>query len=1502
MKKRIVVLLFLAFACSLLFAGCGNLGNPDGGGDGSENPESAYMVSDAEWDAALSEEAFANFRLEISYHQQSGASTTEERLELYVMPVGNGVRSREVMYRIANGEQTVLSDIYYESDENGNRSYTVNTDEQGNTVSVTEGTDPARTGEILLPALSLHGHFDEFGYFANENTYKWVEVSLPEFMAEPIDEVRVSFIDGRVTAVSLYVEEVESSYEIVMNFTDYGETTVELPGTDTPEVPADTEEMWRKAFAEESFANVTILMQQNGPITDYYYEIEHNDDGKTSLTHEYSDIDGDVSEKYYETRNGTTWLYTQQDNGAWTTEEQASDSHGTFSSNFFIFAQMAELFDEFTDNGSGIYTAGELPLDMGGGVETMQNLRVVIQDGKLMSFTFEYDMGEDGTLQAQIEVSKYGETYFDMPIPDVPIDPPDNDMTEDEWKKALAEDTFSNVSMVYKSIDGETLGSMYVYHNTTGDGRISYIEMDSLAGPTRFYCEVIGDVTNFYVEKDGSWILSDGSMLDAYGSFIPLVIGLQEQYDLFTYTDGRYVSNGEITISFYGDDIVLKSVELTFENGLLTEYSSESETAGSVFIGFSDYGETTVELPEIGEPEEPEDSKYIVTENEWTDAFSAGQMANVTLTINAGDMPSDSQIYKFQTDAEPPRFFCGANTGNLQDGLVYELTQDGNYEYFYENGQWYKRLASDSTIESTFLWTEDFIGLFNAMEYDADEKCYIGYEIEGNHILPSSTMGTLRIWFEDKFPVKIVFESDGGQSIDIAFSDHWSTTVEIPEDALPEEPSAGYTVDAEGWDAAFGPENLQNVTYTAIMSGEEHTAKVMLDASPARLQYIMEIGTSYYEIAEVGGWQYLPGQDEGWIKQYFSDMDYKEQAYAIFSDLIGLFQEAAYDEENSRYIAENVTLTAFGGATGTLYVYFENGRATELLLDAEDPAEDVSVTFYDYGETYFDLPEAEEISSDTMDETDWHNALAEEVFENVRVVSSADTGSISQSMNLERFTESGAALTRAESQGITEYYETQNGVTYHYFHYNDKFVKQIVSSYTNPLDAILFYVRAVRENYSLFADGFDTAERCYRADSLAYEEGNFGIAMKNPAICFEDGKLVRITFMQEEFDICLDFAAYGEISFAIPDGAEEIPMGPIDDADEVTAEQWMEALAESSFVNVTIRKGIEVIHDGNGVTSVDTEIQRSEANGEQLTRIQDTNSEYYEQFYKTAGGATYCLLGGLWLPAESTLFDTAILPVLQNLQGRFSEAVCGPTCLYNLPESDAGIYGTLYNVTVRFLDGKLVEIKGYQTPDTSANRKLVITFDNYGDTVVEIPAEGEIFGNEQWDALFAEENFANVSLKMGSPYQTTTVWHTENGGIPVTRDESDGTERYFRTENGVTWMYTLQNGVWNAEPIDDPVTQEYKHGNYGQAMFFLQQLVGKFGDFAYDHDGYFVAADIYLDMGMEEQLFHRCIVTFEGDKLSSVSFEYTVNDETQIVEITLYDYGTTTVDLPEVSA
>ena len=274
----------------------------------------------------------------------------------------------------------------------------------------------------------------------------------------------------------------------------------------------------------------------------------------------------------------------------------------------------------------------------------------------------------------------------------------------------------------------------------------------------------------------------------------------------------------------------------------------------------------------------------------------------------------------------------------------------------------------------------------------------------------------------------------------------------------------------------------------------------------------------------------------------------------------------------------------------------------------------------------------------------------------------------------------------------------------------------------------------------------------------------------------------------------------------------------------------------------------------------------------------------------------------MWLPAESTLFDTAILPVLQNLQGRFSEAVCGPTCLYNLPESDAGIYGTLYNVTVRFLDGKLVETKGYQTPDTSANRKLVITFDNYGDTVVEIPAEGEIFGNEQWDALFAEENFANVSLKMGSPYQTTTVWHTENGGIPVTRDESDGTERYFRTENGVTWMYTLQNGVWNAEPIDDPVTQEYKHGNYGQAMFFLQQLVGKLGEFAYEPNGIFVATDIYLDMGMGELLFHRCIVTFEGDRLSSVSFEYTVNDETQIVEITLYDYGTTTVDLPEVSA
>lgn len=183
-----------------------------------------------------------------------------------------------------------------------------------------------------------------------------------------------------------------------------------------------------------------------------------------------------------------------------------------------------------------------------------------------------------------------------------PNDVKTEQVTEDEWKSALSEKKFYNVTCSQTITQGDrTEQILRKFDDTTG------CILD------REYTMIFsGGKCYRFRQVDGEWehMGGSGASFDDYVvHWLALNVNAFD-YDAFTYNNGKYTANN-YTVNYingetFEDGVILGDVSLKFENGRLVrcEYSFtyESDNVTNLFE-FSDYGTTAVERPDVEIPD-----------------------------------------------------------------------------------------------------------------------------------------------------------------------------------------------------------------------------------------------------------------------------------------------------------------------------------------------------------------------------------------------------------------------------------------------------------------------------------------------------------------------------------------------------------------------------------------------------------------------------------------------------------------------------------------------------------------------------------------------------------------------------------------------------------------------------------------------------------------------------------------------------------------------------------
>lgn len=933
-----------------------------------------------------------------------------------------------------------------------------------------------------------------------------------------------------------------------------------------------------------------------------------------------------------------------------------------------------------------------------------------------------------------------------------------------------------------------------------------------------------------------------------------------------------------------------------------------------------------------------------VNEREWRAAFSDESFQNVTFQYREDDGEDSEGAYEYDIDTLPGAIHIREkDSGSWDKEEYYGVTAEGVYSYSNDfSVDWVASPEPDTDLASLYPFLDIFdsakiADLFGAMTFDETEHCYIA-EGDGTDIPQGNS---LSVRFANK-QVAEVSATDGKQSITYTFSDYGTTEVKIPESGS-EQPDdqepilpGGATVDERAWQYAFSDKMLGNATISFSV-GDMLMQEMLyaLDAATPAIYMEDHSGTEtqYYYYLQQGSdvLQYERTEtDTEWSVSAENNLRLQDTLYWV-NELLPLYPEATFSEQEGCYTVENAVLRIFGQIPGTLQFFFEDGYIRMVVFTADaDIAPSMMYLFEDYGSTKIDIPadlpaynpEGPEEPSDNPEEPSegdpgnpapegpvdgsmWDAILSGRQFENMQVVVSMSYNGTVQSVTIEQFTDRSVAYSMISAGSNKEYYQIYSDVAYHYFLYNGSYVKQRVQPTTSLSYSASYLPQLFVGLYSDFV--YSPEEDYYYLDHFKYSQGNTQIEMTDVILRFEGESLASFQYTSGGI-LTFEYSQYGQIQkFDLP-GASEIPDGPIENADKVTENEWMQALAEDSFSNVTIIQGVETMYDiGSVGRRNDLLIERSLQNETQLTYASDQNAKFQETYYSQSaeGSYFYYYANDVWQQTACSdgdePFTARILPVLNNLAKLYGTAECNPINLYILPSLDAGEFGTLYDVSVRFWGGKLMSIRG-SSSDLSSDERLVFLFSDYDATEVTLPAVEETFTSADWDALFEEKNFINVSASLQVMDDDISIEHTEIAEISRTHEtiNSENKEVYYRTENGVTYVYTQRsNRTWGMQANTDPVSQEYRHGYYGQILFFLKQLQGKFDLFQKIDRGIYIAYDITLDMGGGDQVFELCEVTFDGDTLLSVTFTV---EKTSSVHISFFSYGITDVRLPDASS
>ncbi len=989
MKKYFLALLMLLGALAFSFAGCADSGKPSGDTGGTGSEETA-PVSEAEWDAAFSRDAFKNVTADIK--QTSGAESYSVQYK-----VDFGGDADLVLVRSVSGESTDTS--LYAKKDGAEHSFALIDGKW----SETDGQDKTANGvfEAFYAKLLPFAEQYENAEYDSETKLYDITFTIEGYTVT----AKAGFASANLVSLSYSAEQdgMTGSAEIVLS--DYEKTELTFPETDgdTPggtegdpsENPGGTEggdpsenpggsegdpgdnpdvtptkmskEAWEKMLSPTSISYSLYLKSPSDESNlDYLYFKEGD---SWYFRSENADAQYD---RFYEYSKDGAWLYEQQEGGIWfrtPTKQYPSDIE-------YLFTFLKDDYDLFELGKDGVYTAllpaGALP----GAYEDFAAETAVETDGQeLHTVTITITvLGEE----YMHRYSFTGEAQYTLPSADKIVDL----ITRTDWETALSADLFDNVTYTMTQGGGDDLFTVEMRRESK-DGvlRIRHVN-DPNNNPFLTFYEIEGDDAFSYTKSGENWVkniatFKVGSVDDDAAMFFTLL--LQDEYYSFSYDaeSGDYTAENFPLTVFDNTTIVAEEIAVRF-GGDKNPVSIRVRANGyTLKIAFSNVGSTSI----TDFPTQFIDGTIPVkmSEEEWQKAFNisfytgADGKPNYTFESELiNDDPAYSafkMLVKYQSTENGSLVFCRDfdNAEQPEGTEQYSEEIDGKfYAYKLQDEKWIKTNAV-SHFGGGVL---EEMALIFAPYYDD-----FALSADGSYTAASVSidMGGMYV---DYINNRIVFDEGRISAIETTISmqaegmkmeipcrytiyDVGNTVVTLPEadvdETLPDKMSE------EEWEKAFDAELFKNLSYTlTTVSIEQDGSKSVLentvqiidekDRMIARSSTVFdgEQNNDYYFV-------YLPADSGYTVYSYektfasaagWSEYD-KEGGEDPYYKTIAMFETFLKGSYDLLERSDDVTFTAAPEESGILSMTltFEEGKITSFTLTMQEMSVSVQLTY-----------------------------------------------------------------------------------------------------------------------------------------------------------------------------------------------------------------------------------------------------------------------------------------------------------------------------------------------------------------------------------------------------------------------------------------------------------------------------------------------------------------------------------------------------------------------------
>ena len=358
---------------------------------------------------------------------------------------------------------------------------------------------------------------------------------------------------------------------------------------------------------------------------------------------------------------------------------------------------------------------------------------------------------------------------------------PSSGMSESDWKNALDEKIFENISYTLSRGSGDETYGIEVSRQTTADAL--YIRhANKNSGDTVTYYEILKYAAYAYSQSGDKWVRTSVSGYDA--DTVPeLVLPLKDLFSYFSFDEEKDVyTASDLPFEYAGVPVVFESVTVAFSDGNITYMYAEMNNDGVSYfmeVRLSGHGVTVVDIPTGEEVIAPQE---IRSEEEWRSAFDESIFDNIsyTQTVTVIDPDTKEELIassSVQIVREQDRWLIAQG-----DDLFYEVTPDVTYKFALIDGAWIKSEHTGS-FAYDFCY---FMCLKNRYEtfkdcYDAQSETYIAKNIQVDIPADVSCESVTLSFAEKKLAFAAFVIADGAGSIECEIQ-YGKAIVSLPDD------------------------------------------------------------------------------------------------------------------------------------------------------------------------------------------------------------------------------------------------------------------------------------------------------------------------------------------------------------------------------------------------------------------------------------------------------------------------------------------------------------------------------------------------------------------------------------------------------------------------------------------------------------------------------------------------------------------------------------------------